>query len=439
MRFILHIDMNSFFATVEQQANPFLRGRPIGVGGRPGKRSVIATCSIEAKALGVKTAMGTQEALAICPDLLLVTGDNEKYHDVSRRVIAIIIQQTPQVEVFSLDECFADITCQVARATDPWQRAVDIACQIKADIRRQIGDYISCSIGLAPNKFLAKLAGDTFKPDGLQVVVPNDYTSKLEQGQFKLIVPSVGASRSRLLVKTVDELVLKVDLEDFCGIGRRIRRHLARLGINSVAALRQADKKMISNIFGVVGERLQNYAWGEDSREVAVHYEQPLEKSFSHSITMPAQYYTAQDAKRFLYHQCERVGRKMRARGFATRQISAWWRFADLTFSGGHITLKKYVRDGREIYTQAEQIFDQNKSFKPIRLVGVAVSLLVNDAQLSRPLLLEERRCEQLLDALDLINNRFGEGVALRASAMMVKKAQAPAAHAYGFKFFEIQ
>jgi len=429
--------MNSFFATVEQQANPFLRGRPIGVGGRPGSRSVIAACSIEAKAAGVKTAMATTEAAAICPNLLLVSGNNEKYHDVARRVVEIVIRQTPQVEVFSLDECFADVTSRVAGCENELQAAANIACQIKADIRREIGDYITCSIGLAPNKFLAKLAGDTFKPDGLQIVVPNSFAQTVRRGMFLVAVPQYGENRSRLKIKTIDGLVLKVELDEFCGIGQRIKKHLKQLGINTVAELRAADRTMIKKIFGVVGERLQDYAWGRDDREVVVHYAQPKEKSFSHSITMPAQFYTLKDAKRFLYHQCERVGRRMRAKGFAARQIGVFFRFSDLTGRGGHITLKNYVRDGQEIYFYAEQIVDSFKFFKPVRMVGVAVSLLGADNQLTRPLLLLERRSDLLLDALDLINDKFGEGVALRASAMAIRDKQTPPAHAFGFKFNE--
>lgn len=434
MRFIIHLDLNSFFATVEQQANPFLRGRPIGVAGRPGGRSVVAAASIEAKRLGVKTAMGTQEAQSVCPEITLVAGDNEQYHAVAKRVVDIIIRYTPQVEIFSLDECFADVTQQA----NDWQAAADLICNIKADIRREIGDYMSCSVGLAPNKFLAKLASDTFKPDGLQVVLPNDWRRRWPVERAELVrVLSTGSRRSRLKIVTVDELTLGVELDEFCGIGSRIKRHLARLSIKTVADLRVASLPLLQRVFGVVGQQLQQYAYGYDERPVVVHYDQPAEQSFSHSITLPAQYYTPEAAQRFLYHQCERVGRRLRARGFAARQIVAFVRFGDLTGWGGHRTLKEPIRDGRAIYNEAADIIHNLKTFKPIRLVGVAVRLLIPLNQLTWPLLPEERRADSILDALDAVNNVYGEGTVLRASAMAVKDAQTSPAHAFGFHFHE--
>ncbi len=157
-RIIMHIDMNAFFASVEQQANPALRGKPIAVIGSA-KRTVITTSSYEARALGVKTGMTVWEARQKCPQIILVIGDNRKYTWTSAQIIKIFKDFTPLVEVFSIDEAFLDVTGSLRL----FGSAERIAYLIKARIRHQFG--ITCSIGIAPNKLLAKLASDMQKPD----------------------------------------------------------------------------------------------------------------------------------------------------------------------------------------------------------------------------------------------------------------------------------
>src|ERR1039457_6580312 len=158
-RVILHIDMNAFFASVEQQANPALRGKPIAVVGG-GSRTVITTSSYEARAQGVKTGMAVWEGKRCCPELILVVGDNRKYQYTSSRIVEIFRDYTPEVEVFSIDEAWLDVTHSISLFNSPER----IAYLIKARIKHRFG--ITCSIGIAPNKLLAKLASDMQKPDG---------------------------------------------------------------------------------------------------------------------------------------------------------------------------------------------------------------------------------------------------------------------------------
>ena len=195
-RTILHIDMNSYFATVEQQANPLLRGKPIAVSGRPNIQSVVATASYEAKKYGVKSGMNTWEAKKLCPFLIFIPGDPNKYIDITGRLIKIFKSYTPLVEIFSIDEVFLDLSHASSRAQE-------IALEIKVRIRREIGDKMTCSIGVASNKFLAKLASEKKKPDGLTIVTP----------------------------ETLDEILLSSKLDDFCGIGRRILARLSDIRI----------------------------------------------------------------------------------------------------------------------------------------------------------------------------------------------------------------
>jgi len=422
MRWIMHLDMNSFFATVEQQANPFLRGRAIGVAGRPGSRSIVAAASIEAKRGGIKTAMGTAEALATDPTLRLVVGNNQRYQAVSRQVIAIALRYTPDVEVFSIDECFLDLTAIV----NDWQQAANIACGIKAAIRTEIGEYITCSVGVARNKFLAKLASDLFKPDGLHLVA-DDVSAVVVQ------VPTMRASRTRLLISQTDALLLKTPPPEFCGLGPRLARHLARIGIVTTADLRAADVGLLRRILGVVGQQLYDYAWGRDSRPVRCLLDVPLPQSFSHAITLPVTDYTPAAARSYLSGLAEKAAFQMRNRGMAARQVSCFVRFGMHSGWGGHTTLHYPVRDGQMIFTLAETIFSRCRSWQPIRLIGVALRSVQPVSELTAPLLLDDQKTERIINALDLINNRFGAGTAVPARTLLSKGRQSEATHAFGF------
>lgn len=430
MRWIMHLDMNSFFATVEQQANPFLRGRAIGVSGRPGSRSIVAAASIEAKRGGVKTAMGTAEALAANPQLRLVVGSNLRYRSVSRQVVAIVLRYTPDVEVFSIDECFLDLTSVVQdglrHGQNGWQVASDIACSIKAAIRTEIGEYISCSVGIASNKFLAKLASDLFKPDGLHLVADDIRLA------HQVRVAATGPRRTRLLVNQTDALLLATPPGEFCGLGPRLARHLARIGIVTTADLRSTDVKLLRRILGVVGQQLYDYAWGRDDRPLQQITEPPLPQSFSHALTLPVTDYTPALARSYLSGLAEKVASRMRRSGMAARQISCFVRFGMYSGWGGHRTVRQAVRDGPTIFALADEIFNRCRSFQPIRMVGIGLRLVQPVSELTLPLLPEEQRIQRIVEALDLINNRFGDGVAVQARTLLSKGRQSEATHAFG-------
>ena len=196
-RIILHVDQNAFFASVEQQANPALRGRPVAVIGRG--RTVVTTASYEARAFGVKTGMTTWEAKRACPQILLVVGNNAAYTRISTQIKKIFLDYTPQVETFSIDEAFLDVTGSLRLFGSPER----IARLIKARIRQSFG--LTCSIGIAPNKLLAKLASEMEKPDGLTIIRPEETAGVLET----------------------------LPIECLCGIGRKTHRQLALLGIRT--------------------------------------------------------------------------------------------------------------------------------------------------------------------------------------------------------------
>ena len=201
-RIILHLDMNAFFASVEQQSNPALRGKPIAVIGSNG-RTVITTASYEARKFGVKTGMAIWEAKQHCPNIILVVGNNPKYTYTSSRIFSMMLDYTPLVEVFSIDEAFLDVTGSMGIFGSP-ERIVYL---MKARIKHSFG--LTCSVGVAPNKLLAKLASDMKKPDGLTIIRPEEISPVLEA----------------------------IPIKDICGIGSQTEKKLNLLGIKTCGDL----------------------------------------------------------------------------------------------------------------------------------------------------------------------------------------------------------
>ena len=206
-RVIFHVDMNAFFAAVEQQYNPALRGKPIVICGNAKKRTVVAACSYEAKAFGIKNAMSVHEARALCPQVLLVGGNPEKYVDISRRIFNLLAEFSPQMEIFSIDEAFLDMT-----GTYPFfgKEPEDVARQIKERIRQGWG--LTCSVGIGPNKLLAKLASNLQKPDGLVRIRQSEVPARME----------------------------RLPIQELCGIGEKLKICLNELGIVTCGQLGRA-------------------------------------------------------------------------------------------------------------------------------------------------------------------------------------------------------
>ena len=210
--------MNSYFASVEQQARPALRGKPMAiVGSADKKRTIIVAASYEAKALGIKTGTQLWEAKKLCPQIELISADCQRYEAITRQFLNIFISKTPLVEVFSIDEAFLDVTGQVKN----FDEAEQLAIEIKNEIKQTIGPNIRCSVGIGQNKFIAKLASEAKKPDGLTIVLPGKEQNFVDQ----------------------------FELKDACGIGFRTDAHLKRLGIQSFKDLRAKPLTTLTLIF----------------------------------------------------------------------------------------------------------------------------------------------------------------------------------------------
>ncbi|MBI2550969.1 DNA polymerase IV [Candidatus Uhrbacteria bacterium] len=382
MRRILHIDFNSFFASVEQQANPTLRGKPIGVTGKRTERSVVAAASREAKALGVKTAMSTWEAKKICPSIILVPGDPEKYAHIHYTFNRILRRYSDKVEVFSVDECFVDITDETTDDLD----AIAIAQRIKTDLRAQCGELITASVGIAPNKLLAKLASERIKPDGLTLVHEEEAVPFIDQSE----------------------------LQDLCGIGPRIAKRLETIGVTDFPSLRACSSTLLVRAFKKYGWWLYQAARGIDHSPVITESEDP--KSVGHSHTLPADTWDANAMRRYLLLMCDRVAYRLRRDGFIAGRISAYVRYGDFSSDGKQHRSNEPTANGLTLFKQAWNLLETIRDDqKPVRLLGISASDLVR-AKEPVGLFPKDQKLTKLLPALDRLQTRYGTGAWTRAS-----------------------
>jgi DNA polymerase-4 len=376
--------MNSYFASAEQQANPFLRGRAVGVTGRRPERSVVAAASREAKRLGIRTAMGAWEARRTLPSLLLVAADAEKYEDLTRRLNAVFHEFTDLVEPTSVDESFLDVT----DAAGDFLGAVVVAQAIKERLSQECGEWMTASIGVATSKEMAKLASDRQKPDGLVVVPPGRETELLDASK----------------------------LTDLCGIGPRVEARLFGMGIRSFRELRERPVLDLTAEFHSYGEWLHRAARGEG--DDAVVPGDGNQKTYGHSYTLPRDADDAEDIERFLLLQCDKVARRLRRDGLAARGVAAYVRFGDFSEAGRQRQSQEPVNDGLKIFKLARELIRPFlNSGKSVRLVGVSASNLARGTQ-QASLFEKERRMRSALAALDAIQSRYGDDAWTRASVI---------------------
>jgi DNA polymerase-4 len=380
-RVILHIDMNAFFASVEQQSDPALRGRPIAVIGTG--RTVVTTASYEARAFGVKTGMNTWQARQACPQLTFVVGDNRKYTDTSTRIVAMMRDYTPLVEVFSIDEAFLDVT----RSLRLFGSAERIAYLLKARIRHAFG--LTCSIGIAPNKLLAKLASEMHKPDGLTVIAPEQIATVLE----------------RLPVK------------ELCGIGKNVEKRLADFGIFTCGQLGRFSVDVLKRRFGIIGERLSQMGRGIDDTPVVPAEEEQAVKSVGHSMTLARDVSGREELLKYLLQLSEMVGRRARRYGVAGKTVHLTLRYGDFTTVGRQQTRSAPTNQSEAIYRDALAILDSFDLNRPVRLLGVRITNLAGQGD-QLPLFVRERRQALATAAMDAANNRFGEFIVTYASVL---------------------
>lgn len=390
-RIVLHLDMNSYYATLEQQAYPNLRGKPIGVMGKgEGERTIVVGASIEAKKLGVKGILPTWEAKRICPELILIPANYDRYIFTSKRIFSLLERFSPQVEVFSIDEAFVNLPSALG-----FEGAEKIALQMKKLIHKQIGEWVNCSVGISYGKTLAKLGSELKKPDGLTIITPENF-------------PNIAKETA---------------IEELCGIGYRLTPRLNRLGIRSLADLGNYDPVMLNKIFGdSLGGWLHRIGNGQDDNKIRSWRELPEEKSIGHSYTLPRDISSMDDVKDVLSLLAERVGVRLRRKGLATRSISIYLRFSGGGGWGDHLRTDNYLFDGYQLYEQVKKMLACLGQIRPVRYVAITAYDLMAQVHNTRPMFPEVRNYEQLVEAVDKINHRYGDLVISRGNIISLKK-----------------
>jgi len=380
-RSILHVDMDAFYASVEQRDNPELRGKPLVVGGTT-NRGVVAAASYEAREFGIRSAMPMREAFRRCPDLLRVRPNMSHYRAVSRQIFAIFRSYTPLVEGLSLDEAFLDVTASVSLFGPP----ADIA----ADIKKRILDETSltASVGVARNKLVAKIASDLDKPDGLTVIYPDDYERRLDPLPVAVIP----------------------------GIGRETLKRLSSTSISTVRDLRVAEDRMLEPIFGRYTRKTRDRAAGIDDRPVVPAR---AEKSISAEETYDSDLASREDMERELLRLTERTAARLRKAGLAAGTVQIKVRQADFKTCTRQRKAQPPANGTDPIYGVARDLLGAWLARNPgarIRLLGVGGSDLAPAAQ---PDLFGSGEPEAVIDkTVDEIRDRFGSDVLGRARTL---------------------
>lgn len=373
---ILHVDMDAFFASVEVARRPELRGRPMIVGGM-GSRGVVVAATYEARKYGIHSAMPMSRALRLAPDIIVVPPDHRHYSEVSDAVMELLGSITPYVEPLSLDEAFLDVSGARRRFGSP--RA--IAEMIRAQVHDEQG--ITCSVGVAPTKFVAKLASTQCKPDGL-LVVPRDRVIA-----FLHPMP-VGA---------------------LWGVGERTEEQLHRLGLRTVADIAHTPRETLVRALGqAAGSHLADLAWGRDERSVTIHVR---ERSVGAEETFARDVDEEEVVLAELLRLSEKVGARLRRAGLAGSVVSIKVRFADFSTLTRSRTLKVPTAVSRDIFHEARALYLKlHLDRARIRLVGVRAEGVVEADQVEAQLLLgaPERGWREAEEAVDRIASRFGRG-----------------------------
>lgn len=382
---ILLVDMNSFYASVHQALNPSLQGKQVIVAGNPETRhGIVLAASYEAKARGVKTGMVLGEARTLCPGGIFITPHHDLYFEFSVRILRIMKEFTPLVEPFSVDEAFMDVRgCEKL-----FGNSVDIARQLKHRIKHDIG--ILCSVGIGPNKLLAKMAAGLQKPDGLTVLPRGDVPARL----------------------------WPLPVINLFGVGPRLQKRLQALSIRTIGDLARADIKLLRSRFGVVGEILYASAHGIDYSPVDPHSLDKV-KSVGHQLTLHQDYRGHRQIKVVLLELAELVSRRVRQGGYIGRTVSLVLKDTDFSYLGRSVTLPRYTDLTDDIYQAAVELLHRHwPSDKPVRLVGLSVANLIDKRVEQADIFGQTERLNRLARACDSIKDRFGETSLFRATSL---------------------
>lgn len=333
---ILHIDMDAFYASVEQLDNPWLRGKCVIVGGTS-SRGVVSAASYEARKYGVRSAMPIFQARQRCPDGIFIPTRMVRYKEMSKKIMAILRDFSPQIEVVSIDEAYMDISGSRRLQGDPEKVAVDIKNKIKTSLG------LTCSVGMAPGKFLAKVASDMDKPDGLTIIWPQDVT----------------------------HFIRRLPVQKVPGVGRKTYSQLESMGIKTLGDVQKFPEKIILDCLGKFGHRLIDLSSGIDHSKVTPW---SPHKSISSERTLPEDTRDVKVLHKYLLQQSEEVARQLRKAGFRARTITLKIKHADFKQFTRSKTIHIPTRSSETIYRYAAELLENYPLTQQIRLIGVGTS-----------------------------------------------------------------
>jgi len=379
---IIHVDMNAFYASCHQAKDPDLKAKPILVAGDPKKRTgIVLTASYEARAFGVKTAMPNWQAKELCPQAIFIKPDYDLYVGTSRKVMDILGRFTPLLEIFSIDEAWLDVTGCEGLFGD----SVTIAQKIQKAVKQELD--LPCSVGVSCNKLLAKMASDMKKPMGLTVLAPED----------------------------VPQILWPMPVGELFGVGHRMAERLRKLGIMTIGDLARAPEELLQHEFGLNGSHLHLAANGIDDSPVDPH-SMDTAKSMGHSTTLSRDVTSFQEAETVLLSLSEQVGRRVRRENYMGRTVTLTLRDAHFGTITRSMTIP-YTCTANDIYAAARRLLRANWDGRtPLRLLGVSLSQLVKEFQLS--IFKEDEKKNRLNQAIDEIKDRFGDNAIFRAKLL---------------------
>ncbi|HEY6868000.1 MAG TPA: DNA polymerase IV [Candidatus Eisenbacteria bacterium] len=381
---ILLVDMDAFFASVEQAHHPHLRGQPVIVCGDPSRRGVVTAASYEARPFGVRAGMALQEARRLCPQAHYVEGNPDKYVALSLQLLELYTTYTPDVEPFSVDEAFVGLGPRVSL-----ERAAEVAGGIQAEIDRRF--RLGASIGVGPNKLIAKMAAGLKKPRGL--------TALDEEGFRAAFWPR--------------------DIQEMWGVGPRLAMRMRSLGCKTVGDLARAPEPLLSAAFGIIGPQLKEAAWGRDDTPLIPYHRGVDAKSMGHEVTLPEDCADAAFLEGTLLRLSDQVARRLRGEGYVGRTVAVKLRNRRFETVLRQRALAEHTADRALIYHVARALWLENWGGDPVRLIGVTVASLQRAARGEQEeLFSREARSRRLERALDRVRDRLGEASVVPAGSL---------------------
>jgi DNA polymerase-4 len=386
-RTILHLDLDAFFCAVEENQNPSLRGRAFAVGGRPEERGVVASCSYAARRMGVRSAMPMARAIRLCPGLIVVSSRHRMYRDVSKQVMDILHEQTPLVEQISIDEAFLDIS-------DVRDEPQHFGRGLQARIRDEL--HLPCSLGIASNKLMAKLATEVGKSLALQKIKAQG----LAEPPNALTVVPFGEEAAFLDPLPADML---------WGVGPKTSVRLAELGIRTIGDIARWPELELIRLFGENGRDLARHAKGIDDRPVVTEHET---KSISQEVTFSKDVRDDKVLEETLREQSIEVARQLRKNNLAGKTIKLKIRWPDFTTFTRQTTLNDPTdQDDLIAKTALELMKSVRKPYQAVRLIGVGVSGLGAPVRQLGLWDMDVERSRRLQQAMDTLNAKYGRDI----------------------------